>query len=263
MGDSPTACRVESEGPLLLVTIDRPERRNALDAAANHELGRVFDTFEADPELRVAILTGAGEKAFCAGADLKPSRGEAPEAQVPASGFGGLTDRFGRGKPVIAAVNGAAMGGGFEIALACDLVVAAEGARFGLPEPRLGMAAGSGGIQRLAREIGPKRAASILLTARSVPAREALELGFVNEVVPPGELLAAARRWAEQILDCSPAAVAAVRTVVETSESLSIEAALKAQHALPRFQQLMDGPDFQEGRAAFLERRAPRWARRS
>ena len=251
------ACRVESHGPLLVVTLDRPERRNALDAAANHELGRIFDAFESDPAHRVAILTGAGDRAFCAGADLKADGG--PADQTPASGFGGLTDRFDRTKPVIAAVGGAAIGGGFEIALACDLVIAAEHARFGLSEPRLGLVPGSGGIQRLVRELGPKRAHGLLLTARQVTAREGFELGFVNQVVPGPELMTTARRWADEILECSPAAIRATLAIADACQGQSLAAAMAGQAALPGVAGLIEGPDFAEGQAAFLEKRAPRW----
>ena len=138
-------CEVDSSDGVLVVTINRPERRNALNRSASFELHEVFEEFERAPENRVAIITGAGDKAFCAGADLKSTEERTSlEDAVPASGFGGLTDRFDRTKPVIAAVNGFAMGGGFEIALACDLVIAADSASFGLPEPRRGL----GGRQR-------------------------------------------------------------------------------------------------------------------
>ena len=157
-------CRVEREGRLLVVTLDRPEVMNALHPPANFELERVFDGFVADPELWVAILTGAGDRAFCAGNDLKYQASVGGKLEIPRTGFAGLTSRFDNPKPVIAAVNGVAMGGGFEIALACDLIVAAEGAIFALPEPRVGLAALAGGIHRLPRQIGQKHAMGMLLT---------------------------------------------------------------------------------------------------
>jgi enoyl-CoA hydratase/carnithine racemase len=163
---------VEADGRVLTVTLNRPEARNALHAAANHELGKVFDAFEADPDLWVAIVTGAGDKAFSAGADLKQVGILADDA-IPPSGFAGLTHRFDRTKPVIAAVGGFARGGGFELALACDLIIAAETASFGLSEPRVGLAAMGGGIQRIVRELGPKRAHALLLTARPSPRAKA------------------------------------------------------------------------------------------
>jgi len=255
----PQSCDLQTDGEILLVTITREERRNALDTAANHELGEVFDDFERDPAYRVAIVTGAGDKAFCAGADLKQPPGSTTLPPTPPSGFGGLTDRFGRAKPVLAAVNGAALGGGFEIALACDLIIAADHATFGLPEPKVGLAAGSGGIPRLVKEIGPKRAHSILLTGRHVSAQEGLQLGFVNEVVPRDELMAAARRWAELILACSPAALRATKAIAELADGRPVQDVLRDQWSLPALQGFYDGPDAAEGRAAFAERRAPRW----
>lgn len=253
-------CDVQADGQVLIVTIDRQERRNALSTAANHELGGIFDEFERDPAFRVAILTGAGEKAFCAGADLKQTERTGPERAVPASGFGGLTNRSGRTKPVIAAVNGAAMGGGFELALACDLIVAADHARFGLPEPKVGLAAMSGGVQRLIREIGPKQAHSILLTGRHLLAPEAQRLGLVNEVVPQAGLMAAARRWAGQIVACSPASIRATKAIAEALDGQSVEDSLAKMFSLPAVQALLHGPDAAEGTAAFADRRTPRWS---
>src|SRR5271155_5550663 len=189
-------CKVEREGPVTIVTINRPEVMNAVRPPANFELAGVFDAFAADPEQWVAIVTGAGERAFSAGNDLKYQAGGG-KMSAPPSGFAGLTSRFDLNKPLIAAVNGIAMGGGFEIALACDLIVASEAAIFALPEPRVGLAALAGGLHRLPREIGTKRALGMILTARRVTAKEGASLGFVNEVVAPGELMAAAHRWAK------------------------------------------------------------------
>ena len=171
---------------------------NALHIDAHFELNKVFDDFSADPEQWVAIVTGAGDKAFCAGNDLK-WQAAGGKRGWDKGGFAGLTTRFDCDKPIIAAVNGVAMGGGFEIALACDLIIASENATFALPEPRVGLAALAGGVHRLPRQIGLKRAMGMILTARHVSAKEGLELGFVNEVVPHGEALAAAERWAETI----------------------------------------------------------------
>nr|WP_256575948.1 enoyl-CoA hydratase-related protein [Bradyrhizobium sp. CCGUVB23] len=158
--------KVAREGHCTIVTIDRPEAQNALNAVCHFELEEVFDKFSADDEQWVAIITGAGPKAFCAGHDLKQQAAGGGLA-TPPKGFGGLTKRFDLAKPVIAAVNGVAMGGGFEIALACDVVVASENAVFALPEPRVGLAALAGGIQRLPREIGLKRAMGMMLTLRA------------------------------------------------------------------------------------------------
>ena len=173
-------CRVEREGPLTVITLNRPEVMNALHPPAHFELNKVFDDFAADPAQWVAIVTGAGDRAFSAGNDLK-YQASGGKMSSPPGGFAGLTSRFDLNKPLIAAVNGIAMGGGFEIALACDLIVASEAAIFALPEPRVGLAALAGGLHRLPRVIGPKRALGMILTGRRVSAREGLELGFVND----------------------------------------------------------------------------------
>lgn len=253
-------CTAERDGRLLIVTMNRPERMNALHWMAHEELAAVFDDFEADPELWVAILTGAGDRAFSAGNDLKYQALEAkgPMRAGPASGFAGLTERFHMSKPVIAAVNGVAMGGGFETALACDLIVASTTAVFALPEPRVGLAALAGGVHRLPRQIGLKQAMGMLLTGRRVSAEEGLRLGFVNEVVPPGELMAAARRWAEQILECSPVSVRATKQVaMDGLRFASLEEAMAERH--PAIRALMKSADFVEGPLAFAEKRPPRW----
>lgn len=253
-------CRSERDGRILLVTIARPERMNALHWMASEELSSVFDDFEADPELWVAILTGEGDKAFSAGNDLKYQATEAKgELRAgPASGFAGLTSRFDRTKPLIAAVNGVAMGGGFEIALACDLIVASSTAVFALPEPRVGLAALAGGVHRLPRQIGLKPAMGMLLTGRRVSAEEGQRLGFVNEVVAPGELMAAARRWAEQILECSPMSVRATRqAAMQGLEHASVEEAMNARY--PAIGELLKSRDFVEGPLAFAQKRPPKW----
>ena len=178
--------KVTRKGPITIITLSRPEVYNALHIDAHFELNKVFDDFSADPEQWVAIVTGAGDKAFCAGNDLK-WQAAGGKRGWDKGGFAGLTSRFDCDKPIIAAVNGVAMGGGFEIALACDLIIASENATFALPEPRVGLAALAGGVHRLPRQIGLKRAMGMILTARHVSAKEGLELGFVNEVVPQSE----------------------------------------------------------------------------
>ncbi len=257
----PDFCTVERDGRLLVVTIDRPEVMNALHPAGNAELAGVFDDFAADPELWVAVITGAGDRAFSAGNDLKFQAGGGDRSGQPASGFGGLTSRFDLTKPVIAAVNGVAMGGGFEIALACDLIVAAEGAVFALPEVRVGLAALAGGLHRLPRTIGVKQAMGMILTGRRVTAAEGQSLGFVNEVVPDGEALAAARRWAGLILEASPMSVrASKQAVYEGLEHAGVEAASAARYRA--VDELGRSEDFVEGPKAFAEKRAPRWSGR-
>jgi len=183
-------CRVQREGHLLVVTLDRPQVRNALHRAASDELDRVWTQYETDPELRVAILTGAGDKAFSAGYDMREPSATAADQQGLAflahrhpRGLGALTLRYDMPKPLIAAVNGFALGGGFELALACDIIVAAEHAEFGLPEPRVGRMALEGGIHRLARSMPLKAAMGLLLTGRRISAPDAYRTGLVNEVV--------------------------------------------------------------------------------
>ncbi len=253
----PEFCRVERDGHLLVVTIDRPERLNALHPPANQELCEIFDVFEADPELWVAIVTGAGDRAFCAGNDLK-YHAETGHLASSEKGFGGLTARYGCVKPLIAAVNGSALGGGFEIALSCDLIIAAEGARFALPEPRVGIAALAGGLHRLPRQIGLKQAMGMLLTGRSVDACEAQRLGLVNEVVPQAELMPAARRWAAQILDCAPLSVRASKQAAMLGlDAAGIEAAMGGRY--DQVGLMLRSEDLLEGARAFAQRRRPAW----
>jgi len=256
-------CRVERDGPLTLVTLDRPAAMNCLHTPAHIELAEVFDDFEADPSQWVAILTGAGDRAFCAGNDLKytaraMARGE--PLGLPLSGFGGLTGRFERVKPVIAAVNGVALGGGFELALASDIVVASDTATFALPEPKVGLAALAGGLLRLPRQIGLKPAMGLILTGRQVGAQEGQALGFVNEVVPAADLLAAARRWADQILACSPMSVrASIEIAHRGLDAPTLAEASTAQLHYPQVRALLRSDDFREGPRAFAEKRPPRW----
>jgi crotonobetainyl-CoA hydratase len=251
--------KVEREGPITTVTLNRPEVMNALHSPAHFELHEAFDAFAADPEQWVAIVTGAGERAFSAGNDLK-HQASGGRMESPPSGFAGLTSRFDLTKPVIAAVNGVAMGGGFEIALACDLIIASEAAVFALPEPRVGLAALAGGLHRLPRQIGTKRALGMILTARRVTAAEGFELGFVNEVVAPDALMAAAKRWAQQICELSPMSIRASKEAVYKGlDEPSLEAAIKGQNRYPAVAALFRSEDFVEGPRAFAEKRPPQW----
>jgi len=253
----PEFCSVEKDGHLFIVTIERPERMNALHPPGNVELGEVFDGFAADQNAWVAIITGRGDRAFSAGNDLRYQAEGGKRLPMP-RGFGGLTARFDLTKPVIAAVNGVAMGGGFEIALACDLIVAAETALFALPEPRVGLAALAGGLHRLPRQIGTKRALGMILTGRRVPAREGLELGFVNEVVAPAELMTAARRWAREISECAPLSIRASKEVVYRGlDHASLADAMAASYDTVRT--MAQSEDFIEGPKAFAEKRPPNW----
>ncbi|CAN5298471.1 enoyl-CoA hydratase-related protein [soil metagenome] len=248
---------VEKDGPVTIITINRPEKYNALNLGANRDLDAAFNSFENDPEQRVAIITGAGEKAFCAGHDLE-QQSDGKRLEAPVRGAAGLTSRFTLNKPVIAAVNGLAMGGGFEVALACDIVVAATKAKFGLPEPKVGFAALGGGTQRLPRMIGLQRAMGLLLTGRTVSAQEGYDLGFVTEVTD-GPVLEAALRWAGQIAACSPLSIQATKAAVIESYCNTLEADITDQWRAPTMVAMLDSEDAIEGPKAFLEKRAPRW----
>jgi len=255
----PEFCEVERDDRLLVVTLNRPEVMNALHPPANAELERVFDDFVADDGLWVAIVTGAGDRAFSAGNDLKYTAAQSGgRVEVNPKGFAGLTARYDNPKPVIAAVNGLAMGGGFEIALACDLIVAADHALFALPEPRVGLAALAGGMHRLPRAIPLKQAMGMLLTGRRVSAEEGLRMGFVNEIVPRGEALAGARAWAEQILECAPLSVRATKQSAYAGlDQPSLEAACSARYE--QVAAMLRSEDFREGPRAFAEKRDPVW----
>ena len=249
---------VEREGNLTMITVNRPEVMNALHAPAHDEFSAIFDDFVSDPEQWVAIITGAGDRAFSAGNDLKYQASGGDMTRGSDTGFAGITSRFDNPKPVIAAVNGVAMGGGFEIALACDLIIAAENSVFALPEPRVGLAALAGGVHRLPREIGMKQALGMMLTGRRVSAKEGKQLGFVNEVAPAGQVLEAAREWANQILECAPLSVrASKQAAMEGMNADSLEAAMNGRY--DQVNAMRHSADFIEGPLAFSEKRSPNW----
>jgi enoyl-CoA hydratase/carnithine racemase len=251
--------RYEKRDHVAYVTMNRPEVMNALHPPANEELARVWDDFAGDPQAWVAILTGAGERAFSAGNDLKYTATQGMP-RIPPSGFGGLTTRRDLWKPIIAAVNGVALGGGLEIALACDIIVAAEHARLGLPEPRVGLMAAAGGVHRLPRHVPLKIAMGLMLTGRALTAPEAARLGLVNEVVPAAELSAAAQRWAGEILECSPLSVQATKQAAYEGLGKPLPEAMNTPY--PLVQRLWSSEDAREGPRAFAEKRKPRWAGR-
>jgi enoyl-CoA hydratase/carnithine racemase len=255
--DETRFCKVEDEGNIRIVTINRPEVLNALHWEAHEELDRVWNDFSANDGLWAAIVTGAGDRAFSAGNDLKVMA-DGKYRPKPESGFAGLTRRHDIDKPIIAAVNGLAMGGGFEIALSCDIIVAAEHAVFALPEPRVGMIAGEGGITRLGRMIPQKQALGMILTGRRVSAAEGERLGFVNEVVPTGEALAGALRWANLILEASPLAVRASKQAFYRGfDEPTLAEAISTIYSVQ--QQNMASQDYLEGPKAFAEKRKPVW----
>lgn len=251
----------EKKGNLAYITINRPEVMNALHPPANMELSQAIDNFCDDTDVWIAIYTGAGEKAFSAGNDLKytAEKGyEAIRAQPVKGGFGGITARFDCFKPIIAAVNGFALGGGFEIVLSCDIVIAAEHAQFGLPEPRVGLLAGAGGVHRLPRQIPIKPAMGMMLTGKRITAPQAKEFGLVNEVVPLNDLMAAAERWAAEILECAPLSVrASKQCALEGMEKPTLEEALKTEYSI--LKQARQSEDWVEGPKAFAEKRKPKW----
>jgi enoyl-CoA hydratase/carnithine racemase len=254
----------EKRGHVARVTLNRPERLNALDAHSHAELIEIFDDFAGDDDAWVAIITGAGDRAFCAGNDLKATAEATAQGRVrvdASSRFAAITRGYDCPKPLIAAVNGVAAGGGFEIALACDIVVAADSARFGLPEPRVGLIAGAGGIHRLARQIPLKHAMGMLLTGRLVSAQEGHRLGFVNEVVAADELGEAAERWAAAILECSPLLVALTKEAAHDGLGRPVDDAIDRdwEERIPR---MLASEDYVEGPKAFAERRSPVWTGR-
>lgn len=248
---------VERNGHILEVMLNRPSAMNALHSAVHFELHEIWDEFERDSDLWVGIITGAGDRAFCSGNDLKvTARGG--DHSSPPSGFAGLCERFDRTKPIIAAVNGVAMGGGLEIILACDLAIAEDRARFALPEVRVGLFAAAGGVHRLSRQIGRKAAMELILTGRHFDTEEALRLGIINDRCSDGFSLDAARGLAERILENSPSAVRASKEAMNNLEKLeSLSEAMAANSRI--FGRLMRTRDFREGVTAFAEKRKPDW----
>jgi crotonobetainyl-CoA hydratase len=222
---------VEKEDHITIITINRPKVMNSLDPGAHIALGRAFDGFADDPEAYVAILTAAGNRVFCAGNDLQYQQKHGSQAIIDAletvnGGFGGITTRFDCFKPVIAAVNGAALGGGTEIALACDIIIAAETAQFGLPEPKVGLFAGAGGLHRL-------------------------------EVVPLDDLIETAKKWAGEIIQCAPLSVRASKQMMLQGLGCPLEEAV--QKSYPLAEAVIQSEDLHEGIRAFIENRRPNW----
>jgi enoyl-CoA hydratase/carnithine racemase len=234
---------------------------NAQHPPAHQELWEVWCDFRDDPEMWVALVTGAGDRAFSAGNDLKYQAERSTQTEAtpirPPGGFGGITNHFECNKPIIAAVNGYALGGGFEIALACDIIIAAEHAHFGLPEPTVGLNAGAGGIHRLPRHIPLKIAMGMLLTGRHITAQEAYRLGLANEVVPLKDLIPCAERWANEIMRCAPLSVRASKEAAMKGLNLPLEAAMNNSYYLD--QMMRHSEDYIEGPKAFAENREPQW----
>ena len=248
----------EKEGRIATVTINRPERMNALHPPANLELHDIWNDFQNDPEVWIGILTGSGERAFSAGNDLKYTAEHGMNmVRVGESGFGGLAKRTDCWKPIIAAVNGFALGGGFEMALACDLIIAADHARLGLPEPRVGLMAGAGGVHRLPRMMPQKIAMGYILTGRHMTAQEAHRWGIVNEVVPLADLMPTVHRWAQDILEGAPLSIRASKQAAMMGLGHPLDIALNLEYtqstAMRRSEDIVEGPK------AFAEKRKPNW----
>ena len=250
--------KTEKQGNVLLVTMNRPEVYNAVHAEMHQEMSDCWDAFAEDQDLWVAVLTGAGDKAFTAGNDLKATAKGGIKKGLPPSGFAGLSSRFDLEKPIIAAVNGFAMGGGFETALSCDIIIASENAKFALPEVKVGFFASASGVQRLSRYIGRLAAQELMLSGRTIGAEEALKLGCVNEVVAPDALMDRAMEKAQELASVSPSSIKATKRVLNDlakrenlPDSLMYSREVQAALALTE--------DFKEGVQAFVEKRAPKW----
>jgi len=240
-----------------IITINRPEARNAINYDTSKALADAFDEAESDPEVWAVVLTGAGDKAFSAGMDLKAFAGGGGNVMGVNGGFAGITRRDFP-KPLIAAVNGHALAGGLEIMLACDLVVAAEHATFGIPEVQRGLAAGAGGLIRLPRRIGLARALELAMTGDPIDAPTALGLGLINRIVPGAEVVDAAVALAERICKNAPLAVRGSKKVVKVSADVSEEEAWELQGKI--VMDVFSSPDAMEGPRAFAEKREPKWA---
>jgi enoyl-CoA hydratase/carnithine racemase len=242
------------------VTIDRPDVLNAIDAASERELQKIWDEIEHNRDVRVVVLTGTGERAFSTGADMKGGSGASGLeywALPRRGGFGGIALRETLDVPVIARVNGHAVGGGFEMVLGCDIIVAAEGASFGLPEARVGRLPLDGGMTLLQRQVPFHLAMGLMLTGKRITAAEALRIGLVNEVVPRAELDTAVARWVDDVLACAPLSVRAIKQVVRRTAQLS--AAEARGQLLPALAEALQSEDSSEGVRAFIEKRKPVW----
>lgn len=253
--------RLDIDRHVARVTIDRPEVLNAVDQHTHDRLCEIWDHIESDTNVRVVVLTGGGDRAFCVGADMSSSAvnktGLQYWADLDPNGFGGLSLRTTLDVPVIARVNGYALGGGMEMVLGCDIVVAAERAQFGLTEPRVGRIALDGGVTQLVRRVPHTQAMSLLLTGRRASAAEMRQMGLVNEVVAVEDLDSAVERWVADILACAPTSVRAVKQMVQRTAHLSAQDA-RAQR-LPALMAALDSQDSREGVRAFQEKRKPVW----
>lgn len=251
--------RLVISGHVARVTIDRPERMNAVDTAAHRRLAEIWEQVESDPAIRCAVLTGAGEKAFSAGADLKDDSGQSGEDYwrgFSSDGFSGISLRT-MSKPVIARVNGLALGGGLEMVLGCDIVIAADTARFGLPEAKVGRVPLDGGMVTLPRLVPRNIAMGMMMTGRMMPAAEMARYGLLNAVVPYAELDAEVDRWVADILAAAPLSLAAIKSVARETAHLPPRDAYRT--GSPELVAALNSADAEEGVLAFREKRPPLW----
>lgn len=251
----------ETHDKVLLITLNRP-KANAIDAVTSHELGKAFIDFRDNDNLRVAIIIGAGERFFCGGWDLKAaSEGEAVDADFGPGGFAGLTELWNLNKPVIAAVNGLAAGGGFELALAADLIIASDSAEFFVPEATLGIIPDSGGVLRLPRRLPSAIAMEMLMTGRRMAIDEAKHYGLVNRSCLLKDLKSQAIAWAHEIAESAPLSLAAIKAVVRETEEMNLESAyeLMRSGSIRPYQKMLQSNDAKEGPKAFAEKRMPIW----
>lgn len=252
--------RVERRGAVTEITLDRP-KANAIDVTTSRLLGEAFRSFGSDDGARVAIITAGGERFFSAGWDLKAAAAgdESAEEDYGPGGFAGLTEMHELTKPVVAAVNGYAAGGGFELALAADMIVAAEHAEMFLPEATVGIIPSAGGVLRLPRRLPRAIALEMMFTGRRMSAEEALRWGVVNAIVPAANLMESARELAGKVAGAAPLAVRAIKRVVDATQHMDLPSAYAAMRALPEFQEMATSEDAREGPRAFAEKRPPRW----
>lgn len=252
--------QVRVEEHITRIILNRPDVLNAINQDMHDELQHALDRFEHDPAQYLGVISGAGGRAFSAGSDLKSIAKRGKPHTYPASGYAGLIERFDLDKPLIAAVDGVAVGGGFEVALACDILIATPRSRFGLPEPLIGAVALGGGMHRLARQVGLKQAMGLILTGDIIDATAAERMGIITELVAVDDFDAAIDRWCEKILRCAPLAIrASKQSVMRGLDEPSLASAMQAQASYPAFKACSESRDRHEGALAFADKRAPQW----
>ncbi len=252
--------KYEKNKKIAYITLNRPDVLNAMNIQMHEELATIWDDFEADDNILLGILSGAGTRAFSVGQDLKELAKQSETSSIGSlnrPGWPRLTERFSRVKPIIAKVHGYALGGGFELALASDIIVATHDAKFGLPEAKLGLIPGAGGMFRLTRQIPSRIALGYLLTGRTISASRAFELGLINEVVSPEALDACAQSFADDILRCAPLSIRAIQEATSKSSNLTLEQAFSSNYNWETIRK--NSLDAKEGAEAFAEKRPPIW----